>query len=91
MGQIEIQGVLPKGTAVQSKATSMVEQKDNSDALSAETNEGVLIISLPPRAVPMKFIANDDMMIVWPYPNVPQPFLGALSVCVFNLDQSLEA
>jgi len=44
-------------------------------------------VSLPPHAVPIKFIANDDPAILWANPDMPPLSPGAPTL----LDPSLEA
>ena len=48
-------------------------------------------MSLPPHAVPIKFITDDDMAIVWAYPNMPLPLPDASTLYDCYLDPSLEA
>ena len=42
---------------------------------------------LPPHAVPIKFIVDDDVAIVWAYPDMPAPSPGAPTLYDFYLDQ----
>jgi len=88
--EIEIEGT-PKGPTASSNETSMIEQKDESYLSSSKTNEGIPTVSLPPHAVPIKFMVDDDVAIVWAYPDMPQPSPGAPTLCDFYLDPSLEA
>jgi len=69
--EIEIEGAPPKGLTASSNATSMIEQKDDSYLSSSETNEGIPTVSLPPHAVPIKFMVDDDVAVVWAYPDMP--------------------
>ena len=71
-GEIKIEGTLPKGPIASSNATSMIEQ-DDSYLLSSETNEGIPMVSLPPHAVPINIMVDDDVAVVRAYPNMPQP------------------
>jgi len=86
-----IEGALAKGSTASSNATSSVEWRDESYPSSSETNEGIPMVSLPPYAVPIKFITDDDVAVVWAYPDMPPPLLGAPTLYDFYLDQSLEA
>jgi len=36
-------------------------------------------------------MVNDDVAVVWAYPDMPQPSSGAPTLYYFNLDPSLEA
>jgi len=47
------------------------------------------MVSLPPHAFPIKFIADDDVAIVWAYPDMPSLSPGAPTI--YYLDPSLEA
>jgi len=49
------------------------------------------MVSLPPHAVPIKFITDDEVSIAWAYPDMPLPSLGAPTLYYFYLDPSLEA
>ena len=75
-GEIEIEGAPPKGPIASSNTTSMIEQKDDSYLSSSDTNEGIPTVSLPPHAVPIKFMVDNDVAIVWAYPDMPQPSPG---------------
>jgi len=90
-GEIEIKGAPPKGSTTSSNATLLVEQKDESYPSSSETNEGIPTVSLPPHAVPIKFIADDDVAIVWAYLDMPPPLPGILTLHDFYLDLNLDA
>ena len=83
-GEIEIEGTLLKGPTTSSNATSMIEQKDDSYLSSTETNEGIPTVSLPPHAVPIKFMVDNDVAIVWAYPDMPQPSLGYPPYMIFT-------
>jgi len=72
-GKIEIEGAPAKGPSASSTTTSTVEQRDESYPSSSETNEGILTVSLAPHTVPIKFIIDDDVAIMWAYPNMPPP------------------
>jgi len=89
-GETKIEEVLPKGPTVSSNTTSTVEQKDDSHTSSLEINEGFPTVSLSHHVVPIKFI-TDDVAIVWAYPDMPPPSLGAPTLCNFYLDLNLEA
>ena len=67
----------------------MIEQKDGSYLSSSETDEGIPAVSLPPRAVPIKFMVDDDVVVVQAYPNMPQPSPVAPTLYDFYLDPSL--
>ena len=69
----------------------MIEQKDESYLSSSETNEGIPTVSLPPFAVLIKFVVEDDVAVLWAYPDMPQPSPGAPTSYNFYLDPSLEA
>jgi len=69
----------------------MVERRDESYPSSSETNEGIPMVSLPPHAIPIKFIADDDAAIVWAYPDMPLPSPRAPTFYDFYLYPSLEA
>jgi len=69
----------------------MIEQKDESYLSSSKTNEGIPTVSLPPHAIPTKFMVDDDVAAVWAYPDMPQPSAGAPTLYDFCLDPSLEA
>jgi len=90
-GEVEIKEALPKGPSASSNATSAIEQKDDSHISFSEINEGIPTASLPPHMVPIKFIATDDVAIVWAYPDMPPPSSGAPTLYDFYLDPSLEA
>ena len=90
-GEIKIKDALPKGPIASSNAISTVKQKDDSHISSSEINKGILVVSLPPHAVPIKFIVDDDVAIVWAYPNIPPPSPGAPTLYDFYLNPSLEA
>jgi len=68
----------------------VVEQKDASYPSSSRTNEGILTVSLPLHEVPIKFIIDDDVAIVWAYPDIPPPSLGAPTLYNYYLYLSLE-
>ena len=68
----------------------MIEQKDDSYLSSSDTNEGIPTVSVPPRAVPIKFMVDNDVAIVWAYPDMPQPSPGEPTLYDFYLDPSLE-
>ena len=70
--------------------TSLIEQKDDSYLSSSETNEGIPTVSLPPHAVPIKFMVDDDVAVVWAYPDMSQPSPGAPTLYDFYLDPILE-
>jgi len=63
-GEIEIEGAPAKGPTTSSNATSTVEKRDKSYPSSLETSEGIPTVSLPPHAVSIKFIADDDVAIM---------------------------
>jgi len=90
-GEIEIEGALPKGPTESSNATSTVEQNDDSHASSSEINEGIPTVSLPSHVVPIKFIVDDNVTIVWTYPDMPPLSPGVPTLYDFYLDPSLEA
>jgi len=90
-GEIEIEGAPPKGSTASSNTTSMIEQKHDSYLSLLETNEGIPTVSLPPHAVSIKFMVDDDVAVVWAYPDIPQPSPGAPTLYIFYLDPSLEA
>ena len=90
-GEIEIEWAPTKGPTASSNATSTVEQRDESHSSSSETNKGIATVSLPPHAIPIKFIADDNIAIVWAYLDMPPPSLGAPTLYDFHLDPSLEA
>jgi len=71
--EIEIEGAPAKGPTTLSNATSTVRQRDESYRSSSETNDGIPTVSLPPHAIPIKFIADDGVAIVWAYPDMPPP------------------
>jgi len=85
--EIKIKEAPPKGLTASSNATSTVEQNDGSFPSSLEINEGIPTVSLPPHAIPIKFIVDDDVAIVWAYPDMPRPSLGAPTLYDFYLDQ----
>ena len=89
--EIEIEGTPPKGPTASSNATSMIEQKDDSYLSSSKTHEEIPKVSLPPHAVPIKFMVDDDVAVVWAYPDMPQPSPGAPTLYDFDLDPNLEA
>jgi len=89
--EIEIEGAPPKWPTASSNATSTIEQRDEFYPSSLETNEGIPTVSLPTQAVPIKFITDDDVAIVWAYPDMPPPSPGAPILYDFYLDPSLEA
>ena len=49
------------------------------------------MVSLPPYAVPIKFMVDDDVAVVWAYPDMAQPSPGAPTLYDFYLDLSLKA
>ena len=67
-----------------------MKQRDEPHPSSSETNKGIPTVS-PLHAVPIKSIADDDVAIVWAYPNMPAPSPGAPTLYDFYLDPSLEA
>jgi len=75
-GDIKIEGTPPKDHTVSSNATSIIKQKDVSYLSSSETNEGIPTVSLPPHTVPIKFMVDDDVAVVWAYPDMPQLHRG---------------
>ena len=48
-------------------------------------------MSLPPRAVPIKFVIDDDATVVKAYPNISHPSPDAPILYDFYVDSSLEA
>jgi len=90
-GKIEIEGAPVKGPTALSNATSTVEQRDESHPSSSETNNGIPTVSLPPHVVLVKFIVDDEVSIVWAYPDMPPTSPGAPALYDFYLDPSLEA
>ena len=91
MGEIEIEGAPAKGPTTSSNATSTVEKRDKSYPSSLETSEGIPTVSLPRHAIPIKFIADDNVTIVWAYLGMPPPSPRAPTLYDFYLDPSLEA
>ena len=63
-GEIKMKESPPKGPTIASNAASMIEQKDDSYLSSLETNEGIPTVSLPPHAVSIKFMVDDDVVVV---------------------------
>jgi len=91
MGEIEIEGAPNNEPTASSNTALMAEKMDGSYPSSSETNEGILTVSLPPHMVPVKFIASNDVAIVWVYLGMPPPSPGAPTLYDFYLDQSLKA
>jgi len=89
--EIGVEGTPPKGPTTSSNATSMIKQKYDSYLSSSETNEGIPTVLLPPHAVPIKFMVDDDVAVVWAYPDMPHPSPGEPILYDFYLDPSLEA
>jgi len=49
------------------------------------------MVSFPSHVVPINFIADNDVGIVWAYSDMPHPSPGAPTLYDFYLDPSLEA
>ena len=68
-----------------------MKQRDESPPSSSETNNGIPTVSLPPHVVPVKFIVDDEVSIVWAYPDMSVPSPGVSTLYDFYLYPSLEA
>ena len=90
-GEIEIEETPPKGPTASSNATSMIEPKDDSYLSPLKTNEEIRTVSLPPHAVPIKFMVDNDMAVVWAYSDMSRSSPKAPTLYDFYLDPSLEA
>jgi len=90
-GEIEIEEDQPKAPTASSNTTSAIKQKKDSYTSFSKINERIPTVSLPPHAVPVKFIIDDEVSIVWAHPDMPPLSPGAPTLYDFYLDPSLEA